>query len=117
MNDIAMNEEKIFLESLEQLVELAKSKKNMLEISDIDKFLKDKSISAEHIDLIYQYLEEKKIDVVPNTEEAFLEEDDLLLEPTDDDFEDDFDDGKPPNAVTRTTMNMIIDIMVLIPPP
>ena len=49
MNDIAMNEEKIFLESLEQLVELAKSKKNMLEISDIDKFLKDKSISAEHI--------------------------------------------------------------------
>ena len=38
MNDIAMNEEKIFLESLEQLVELAKSKKNMLEISDIDKF-------------------------------------------------------------------------------
>lgn len=88
MNDIAMNEEKIFLESLEQLVELAKSKKNMLEISDIDKFLKDKSISAEHIDLIYQYLEEKKIDVVPNTEEAFLEEDDLLLEPTDDDFED-----------------------------
>ena len=34
-----------------------------------------------------------------------------------DDFEDDFDDGKPPNAVTRTTMNMIIDIMVLIPPP
>ena len=88
MNDIAMNEEKIFLESLEQLVELAKSKKNMLEISDIDKFLKDKSISVEHIDLIYQYLEEKKIDVVPNTEEAFLEEDDLLLEPTDDDFED-----------------------------
>ena len=38
--------------------------------------------------MIYQYLEEKKIDVVPNTEEAFLEEDDLLLEPTDDDFED-----------------------------
>ena len=108
MNDIAMNEEKIFLESLEQLVELAKSKKNMLEISDIDKFLKDKSISAEHIDLIYQYLEEKKIDVVPNTEEAFLEEDDLLLEPTDDDFEDDFfeeDDGdaekKPAKQVSE----------------
>ena len=31
--------------------------------------------------------------------------------------EDDFDDGKPPNAVTRTTMNMIIDIMVLNTPP
>lgn len=88
MSDTAMNEEKLFMESLEQLMELAKSKKNMLEISDIDKFLKDKNMSPEHIDLIYQYLEEKKIDVVPSTEEAFLDEDDLLLEPTDDDFED-----------------------------
>ena len=52
MNDIAMNEEKIFLESLEQLVELATSNNNMLEISDIDDFLKDKGIGAEHIDLI-----------------------------------------------------------------
>lgn len=89
MSDTAMNEEKLFLESLEQLLELAKSKKNMLEISDIDKFLKDKNMNSEHIDLIYQYLDEKKIDVVPNTEEAFLDDDDdLLLEPSDDEFED-----------------------------
>lgn len=88
MSDTAMNEEKLFLESLEQLMELAKSKKNMLEMSDIDKFLKNKNMNAEQIEFIYQYLEEKKIDVVPSTEEAFLEEDDLLLEPSDDDFED-----------------------------
>ena len=46
------------------------------------------SISTEHIDLVYQYLEEKKIDVVPNVEEPFLDEEDLLLEPSDDEFED-----------------------------
>ena len=51
MSDTAVSEEKLFMESLEQLIELAKSKKNMLDISDIDKFLKDKSISAEHIDI------------------------------------------------------------------
>lgn len=88
MSDTAMNEEKLFMESLEQLLELAKSKKNMLEISDIDKFLKDKNMNPEHIDLIYQYLEEKKIDVIPNAEEVFLDDEDLLLEPTDDDFEE-----------------------------
>lgn len=88
MSDTAISEEKLFLESLEQLIDMAKSKKNILEISDIDKFLKDKSINAEHIDLIYQYLEEKKIDVIPNAEEPFLDEEDLLLEPTDDEFDD-----------------------------
>jgi len=88
MSDTAVSEEKLFMESLEQLIELAKSKKNMLDISDLDKFLKDKSISTEHIDLVYQYLEEKKIDVVPNVEEPFLDEEDLLLEPSDDEFED-----------------------------
>lgn len=88
MSDTAISEEKLFLESLEQLVDVAKSKKNMLEISDIDKFLKDKSINTEYIDLIYQYLEEKKIDVIPNAEEPFLDDEDLLLEPSDDEFDD-----------------------------
>ncbi len=88
MSDTAMNEEKNFMESLEQLVAYAKSKKNMVEVSDIDKFLKEKNLGLEFIDAIYQYLEEKKIDIVPNSEEAFLVDDDLLLEPTEDDFED-----------------------------
>lgn len=92
MSDTAMNEEKNFIESLEQLVLYAKSKKNMIEVSDIDKFLKEKNLGVEHIDAIYQYLEEKKIDIVdsvPNSEEAFLmDDDDLILEPGEDDFDD-----------------------------
>ena len=88
MSDTAINDEKLFLESLEQLVALAKSKKNTLDIFDIDRFLKEKHIDAEHIDLIYQYLEEKKIEITASAEDAFLEDDDLLLEPTDDDFEE-----------------------------
>lgn len=89
MSDTAVNEEKLFLESLEQLVELANHKKNVLEVSELEKFLKDKNISPERAELIYQYLEEKKIDVVPNTEEAFLiENEDILLEPADEEFEE-----------------------------
>ena len=86
MSDTAMSEEK-FMEHLEKLLELAKSKKNILETADIDKFLKEKQISIEHAELIYQYLEEKKVDIIPSAEEAFID-DDLLLEPTDDDFEE-----------------------------
>ena len=43
------------MESLEQLMELAKSKKNVLEISDIDKFLKDKNISVIEWGLTFKY--------------------------------------------------------------
>jgi RNA polymerase primary sigma factor len=88
MSDTAISDERVFMESLENLMELAKSKKHALEKSDIDKFLKDKNFSAEQVEFLYQYLEEKKVDVIPDSEEAFLEEDELLLEPNEDDFDD-----------------------------
>jgi RNA polymerase primary sigma factor len=82
-----MNEEK-FLESLEKLVELGNSKKGVLEITDVDNFFKGMEMTVEQMELVYHYLEEKKIDILAIVDEKFTEEEDLLLEPADDNFEE-----------------------------
>ncbi len=87
MSDTAVSEEKVFTESLMRLLELAKNKKNALEKSDIDKFLRDKNFTAEQVEFLYQYLEDKKIDVIPDSEEAFLDEGDSF-EPSEEDFDE-----------------------------
>ena len=82
-----MEKEK-FLELLNGLVELGNSKKGVLELTDIDKALKGYELTTEDMEKIYQYLEEKKIDVLTVMDDVFTADDDLL-EPTDDDFESD----------------------------
>ena len=76
-----------FLELLNNLVELGTSKKGVLEMTDIDNALKGTELSAEDKEKIYQYLEEKKIDVLTVLDENFVADDELVLEPTEDDFE------------------------------
>ena len=83
--DIFMNEEK-FLECLKQLVELGNQKKGVLEVSDVDNVFKGYEMTTEQMEAVYQYLEENKIDVL--TILADDPNDDLLLEPTEDDFDD-----------------------------
>ena len=82
-----MDEAKL-LESMRKLVELGKQKKGVLEITDIDNHFKGFEMTVEHMEAVYQYLEENKIDVLSVMDENFNADTDLLLEPNDDDFID-----------------------------
>ena len=80
--------EEKFVEELKKLVEIAKSKKDVLNVKEIDEHFKGMSLTAEQMDFVYQYLEEMKVDVVRGSEaDLHTDDDDLLLEPTDDDLE------------------------------
>ncbi len=84
--EFAMNE-KEFLENLDKLVALGNSKKGVLEVTDINNFFKGMELSVEQMELVYQYLEDKKIDILTIVDDNF-NDDDILLEPTDEDFEE-----------------------------
>lgn len=86
-----------FLEKLKKLVDLAKSKQNALDITEINDFFAADNLSTEQMEQIYSYLEQNNIDVIPEViDDAALNEDLLLLDEADDDFmkngeEDDID--------------------------
>ena len=89
--------EEEFLGNLFILVEKGKSKNNAIEFSEIDGFCKEAKLTGDQMDLVYQYLEDNKIDVIQTSEEpelAFINDtdllvdDSLLLEPTDDELEE-----------------------------
>lgn len=73
-----------FEESLKKLVELGHSKKGVLELSEINDFFKDMSLNTEQMEMIYQYLENNKIDVLRVINDDFVEEG-ILLDTDDDD--------------------------------
>lgn len=75
-----------FEEMLKQLVELGKSKKGVLELSEINDFLKDESLNVEQLEMIYQYLEDHKIDVLRVMNDDFVE-DDILIDDDDSQFD------------------------------
>ncbi len=89
--------EEEFLGNLFRLVEKGKSKNNAIEFSEIDSFCKEAKLTGDQMDLVYQYLEDNKIDVIQTSEEPelvfmndtdLLVDDSLLLEPTDDELEE-----------------------------
>lgn len=80
-----------FLEKLGKLVELAKTKHNALDVTEINNFFIGEELTTEQMDQIYTYLENRGVDVVPVIDESVLTDDvllsdDLLLD-------DDIDDG------------------------
>jgi RNA polymerase primary sigma factor len=77
-------EKEVLLERLKKLVELGHSKKGVLEVTEINDFFKDVQLSVEQLELVYQYLEENKIDVL----HIVNDEEDILLEPEDEVFDD-----------------------------
>ncbi len=93
--------EEEFLSKLMKLVENAKEKNNTIDFQEIDKFCKEAKLTGDQMDLVYQYLEDNKIEVIQSMEiepepEMFSEadlalEDDLLLEPTDEELEEEED--------------------------
>ncbi len=78
----------IFEEKMEKLVELGKSKKGVLEIGDINDFFKGMEISVEQMEAVYQYLEAKHIDVLRIMDDNFAADEELILEPVDEEFEE-----------------------------
>lgn len=76
------------LDKLDKLAKLGESKKGVLELKDINDFFKDMPLTVEQMELVYQYLEEKKIDVLRITDDNFADDDKLVLEPNDEDFDE-----------------------------
>ena len=88
--------EEEFLSKLAKLVENAKEKNNTIDFKEMDKFCKDARLTGDQMDLVYQYLEDNKIEVMQSmdVDSELLDDvvlpldDDLLLEPTDEELED-----------------------------
>lgn len=81
-----------FLEKLGKLVELAKSKHNSLDVTEINNFFLGDELTAEQMDQIYSYLENRGVDVIPVIDDSVLTEDALLSDDLllDDDLDDSF---------------------------
>ena len=79
-----------FLEKLKKLVEVAKTKHNALDVTEINDFFVGGDLSPEQMEQIYNYLEQKRIDVVPVIDDNLLAEEPLLLDDDDIDMDDSF---------------------------
>ena len=87
------------LEKIGALTEQAKKNKNSISYSEINDVFKEDELSADQMDMIYDYLENKGIDVINSGEETDAEPTDVNLEKADsldniliDDLDDDFND-------------------------
>ena len=73
-----------FTKALTGFVELAKTKKNVLEYNEINDAFRGFDLTEDKMDLILEYLEKANIDVVNSSIEETGKEDDLLLGDEDD---------------------------------
>ncbi len=70
-----------FQEKLQELLALAKKRKNMLEYQEINDFFKDMNLDAEKFELVLEYLEHNNIDVLRiSNDDDDPTDDELLLE-------------------------------------
>ncbi|NCC44717.1 MAG: RNA polymerase subunit sigma-70, partial [Clostridia bacterium] len=79
-----------FAEKLKALLELGKKKKNVLEYQEINDFFHGTPLNTEHMDMIFEYLENNGIDVLrinDNEEDTLLESDDVPAEEEEVDME------------------------------
>ena len=81
-----------FLDKLGKLVELAKTKHNALDVTEINNFFIGEELTAEQMDQIYTYLENRGVDVIPVIDDSVLTDDVLMSEDLllDDDLEEEF---------------------------
>ena len=75
-----------FLASLQKLVELGKSKKNTLDMNDINDFLGGAELSVEQMEHLYTYLENNGIDVLHVMNDDLTIEESLVLDADEDNF-------------------------------
>ncbi|MDE6567125.1 MAG: RNA polymerase sigma factor RpoD [Lachnospiraceae bacterium] len=78
-NSTAEDEAKKFQERLVALLELAKTKKNVLESNEINNFFKDIELTEERAEAIYDYLAQKNVDVLQISDDRD-DEDEMILE-------------------------------------
>ena len=84
-------EKENFLGKLRKLVELAKSKQNALDVTEINNFFMGDNLQTEQMEQIYNYLEQNNIDVIPEViDDSILKENDSML---DDDVDDELPQG------------------------
>lgn len=67
-----------FTEKLKELLEMAKKKKNVLEMQEINEFFGDMELSPELIEKTYEFLESKGVDVLRITDD--VSDEDIILE-------------------------------------
>ena len=78
-----------FTKALLGLVDLAKTKKNVLQYGEINDAFKGLELTEDKMDLVLEYLEKQKIDIVnaevgvDNAEDLILDNDDIILEDED----------------------------------
>ena len=75
-----------FLASLQKLVELGKSKKNALDMNDINDFLGPADLTLEQMEHLYTYLENNGIDVLHVMNDDLTIEESLVLDADEDNF-------------------------------
>ena len=78
--------EKKLLEVLNKLVELGKSKKGVLDMNDINEQLQGIELTAENLEHIYTYLENKGIDVLRVMYDELTSAESVILDADEDDF-------------------------------
>lgn len=76
----AANPEAKFLESLSALKELAKSRKNVLELQEINNFFGDMELDEEKTEKIIEFLESNGVDVLRISDDKDDVDDDIILE-------------------------------------
>lgn len=78
-----------FTKALLGLVDLAKTKKNVLQYGEINDAFKGLELTEDKMDLVLEYLEKRKIDIVnaevgvDNAEDLILDNDDIILDDED----------------------------------
>ena len=75
-----------FMEDLQKLVELGKSKKSTLDMNDINDFFAGTELTVEQIEDIITYLENNGIDVLRVMNNELAIDDDMVLEADEDAF-------------------------------
>lgn len=78
--------EKKLLEVLNKLVEFGKSKKGALDMNDINEQLQGIELTAENLEHIYTYLENKGIDVLRVMNDELTSAESVILDADEDDF-------------------------------
>ncbi len=77
---ISEEEKKKFQKKLEALKELAKSKRNVLELAEINNFLADVELNEEKTEKVIEFLETNGVDVLRISDDDRDSEDDMILE-------------------------------------
>ncbi len=91
-----------FTKKLKELVELGRSKKDVLSIKEINDYFQGMDLNADQMDMVYQYLEDNKIDVLQISEDQIplaLNFDDDDLQPTDEELEEEEDEKVDIDAI------------------